>query len=62
MNFSPNKTPIEIIKEDAFSGTYFREVYSNINKKWYKNSLKEFVYLKSSDPKFYASNYYDINV
>ena len=33
MNFSPNKTPIEIIKESAFSGTYFRDVYSNIKKK-----------------------------
>ena len=29
MNFSPNKTPIEIIKEGAFGGTYFRNVYSN---------------------------------
>ena len=42
MNFSPNKTPIEIIK-GAFGGTYFRDVYSNINKKWYKNSWKEFM-------------------
>ena len=33
MDFSTSKTPIEIIKEDAFGGTYFREVYSNINKK-----------------------------
>ena len=33
MDFSPNKTPIEIIKECAFGGTYFRDVYSNINKK-----------------------------
>ena len=41
IDFSPNKTPIEcnsieIIKEGAFGGTYFRDVYSNINKKWYK--------------------------
>ena len=28
MNFSPNKTPIEIIKEGAFGGTYFRDIYS----------------------------------
>ena len=62
MNFSPNKTPIEIIKEGAFGGTYFRDVYSNINKKWYKNSRKEFVHLKNSDAKFYASDYYDVNV
>ena len=34
MNFSPNKTPVEIIKQGAFGGAYFRDVYSNINKKW----------------------------
>ena len=62
MNFSPNKTPIEIIKEGAFVGTYFRDVHSNINKKWYQNSWKEFVHLKNIDPRFYASDYYDINV
>ena len=62
MNFSPNKTPIEIIKEGAFGGTYFRDVYSNINKKWYKNSRKEFVHLKNIDAKFYASDYYDVSV
>ena len=33
MNFSPNKTTIEIIKEDAFGGTYFRDIYSGINEK-----------------------------
>ena len=32
MDFSPNETPIEIIKEGAFGGAYFRDVYSNINK------------------------------
>ena len=53
MNFSPNKTSIEIIK-GAFGGTYFGDVYSNINKKWYKNSWKEFICLKNIDPKFYA--------
>ena len=34
MDFNPNKTPIEIIKESAFGGAYFRDVYSNINKKF----------------------------
>ena len=62
MNFSPNKTPIEIIKEGAFGGTYFRDIYSGINEKWYKNSWKKFVQLKNIDAKFYASDYYDINV
>ena len=37
MDFSPNKTLIGITKDGAFGGTYFRDVYSNINKKWYKN-------------------------
>ena len=31
-------------------------------KKWYKNSWKDFIHLKNIDPKFYASDYYDINV
>ena len=62
MNFSTNKIPIEIIKEGAFGGTYFRDIYSDINKKWYKNSWKEFIHLKNIDAKFYASDYYDVNV
>ena len=43
MEFNPNKTPIEIIKEGAFGGIYFRDIYSGINEKWYKSSWKEFV-------------------
>ena len=42
MNFSPNKTLIEVIIEDAFGDTCFRNIYSGINGKWYKNSWKEF--------------------
>ena len=33
MDFSPNKTPIEVIREGAFGGTYFRDIYSGINGK-----------------------------
>ena len=62
MDFSPNKTPIEIIKEGAFGGTYFRNIYSGINEKWYKNSWKKFVHLKNIDAKLYASDNYDVNV
>ena len=57
MNFSLNKIPIEIIKEGAFGGTYFRDISSNINKKWYKYSWKEFIHLKNIDAKFYTSDY-----
>ena len=62
MDFSPNKTPIEIIKEGAFGGTYFRNIYSGINEKSYKNSWKKFVHLKNIDAKLYASDNYDVNV
>ena len=62
MTFSPNKTPTEIIKEGAFGGTYFRDIYSSINDKWYKNSWKDFVHLENIDAKIYASDYYDVNV
>ena len=27
MDFGANKTPVEVIKEGAFEGTYFREIY-----------------------------------
>ena len=62
MDFSPNKTPIEIIKGGPFEGTYFRDIYSGINEKWYENSWKEFVHLENIDAKFYASDYYDVSV
>ena len=62
MNFSPNKTPIEeVIKEGAFGGTYFRDIFSGINEKRYKNSWKELVQLIIL-MQFYASDYYDVNV
>ena len=51
MDFSPSKAPIEVIKEGAFGGTYFRDIYSNVIKKWYKKSWKEFNQLKSIDHK-----------
>ena len=62
MDFSPNKTPTEVIREGAFGGTYFTDVYSGINRKWYKNSWKQFDQLKNIDAKFYGSDYYDVNV
>ena len=34
MDFSPSKIPIEVIREGAFGGTYFRDIYSGINEKW----------------------------
>ena len=38
MDFDTNKTPIEVIKEEVFDGTYFRDIYSGTNRKWYRKS------------------------
>ena len=46
MDFGTNKTPVEVIREGAFRGTYFRDIYSNVTDKWYRKSWKEFNQLK----------------
>ena len=62
MDFGTNKTPIKVIKDGAFGGTYFRDIYSGVNGKWYRKAWKEFDELKNVDVKYYCSNYYDVNV
>ena len=54
MELNPDKRPIEITKEGAFDGSYFRDIYSGINGKWYRKSWKEFHQLKHIDANFYA--------
>ena len=44
MNFGVNKTPIEVIKEGAFGGTYFRDICSDVYSKWYKRVRKNLVH------------------
>ena len=36
MDLGANKTPIELIGEGAFGGTYFRDIYSGVTGKWNK--------------------------
>ena len=62
MDFKPNKTPVEIIVEGAFGGTYFRDICSSVNDKFYKNSWEEFDVLKDIDQKYYCSDYYDVSL
>ena len=62
MVFHPNITPIDVIKKGAFGGTYFRDIYSRVNNKWYKNSWKEFEELKDIDKKHYSSEFYDADL
>ena len=62
MGFGANKTPIEVIKGGTFGGTYFKDIYSGVNGKWYRNIWKKIDQLKNIDQKHYYSNYYDVSV
>ena len=42
MDFRPNISPAEVIKKGAFGSCCFRDIYSGVNDKFYKNSWKEF--------------------
>ena len=46
-----NKTPVEVTREGAFGGTYFRSICFGVTGKWYKKSWKEFNQLKNTDQK-----------
>ena len=58
MDFSVNKTPIEVIKEVRLVVL----IYSGINGKQYKTSWKEFDQFKDIDKMYYCSDYYDVSV
>ena len=62
MDFGANKTPVEVIREGAFGGTCFRDIYSSVAGKWYKKSWEEFDQLKDIDQKYFCSSYYDVSV
>ena len=40
MDFGTNKTTVEIIKEGASGRTYFGDIFSGINGRWYRKSWK----------------------
>ena len=62
MDFKTNKAPIQITKEGAFGGTYFRDIFSCVNNKWYRDSWKEFKELEGIDKKYYCSDFYDVSL
>ena len=62
MDFGANKTPVEVIIEGVFGETYFRDIYSSINGKWYRKSWKELDDLRNIDQNYCCSNYYDANI
>ena len=61
MKFNPNISPIDVIKKGAFGGTYFRNIYSNIAGKFYKNAWKQFKELTNIDKKYYCSDFMMLN-
>ena len=36
MELKPNISPVDVIKNGAFGGTYFRDIFSGVNNRWYK--------------------------
>ena len=46
----------------AFGGTYFRDIYSGVTGKFYKNSWKEFKELEDTDGRYYCSDFYDVSL
>ena len=54
MDFGANKAPIEVIREGAYGGTYFRDIYSDDTKKWHKKPWEKFDQLKDVDQKYYC--------
>ena len=62
MEYRPNISSVDIIKKGAFGGTYFRDIFSGVNNKWYKNAWKEFDELKNIGKKYYCSDFYDVNL
>ena len=62
MDFGTNKTPVQIIRDGAFGGTYFRDIYSGVNDKFYKSTWKEFKDLENIDNMYYGSDHYDASL
>ena len=62
MVFGPNISPVEVIKKGAFGGTYYRDIYSGVNDKIYRDSWKEFKELENTDKKYYSSDFYDVRL
>jgi len=63
-DFTPNVSPKEMFELGVFGGTYFRDIYSGVNKRQYKNSWKEFDnwFKKLDKKKMIYSKECDINI
>ena len=62
MDFGTNKITAQVFREGAFAGSYFREIHSGVNGKWYRNSWGEFKDLYGTESHCYSSNYYHVKI
>ena len=62
MDFGTNKAPVEVIRGGTFAGTYFRDIYSGVTRKWYRKTWKELDQLKDIDKEYYFSSYYEVSM
>ena len=53
---------LKSLKKGAFGVTYFRDIYSGVNDKFYKTSWEELKELKCIDKRYYSSDFYDVSV
>ena len=58
MEFRPNTSLVDVIKKGAFGGTYFRDIYSGVNNRWYFDCWKEFKELESIEKRYYTSDFF----
>lgn len=57
--FRPDFTPRQMFQKGIFSGMYFRDIYSTINKKKYTEQYKEFSFLKNIPIKKMSNGVWD---
>ena len=62
MEFRSNISRVDVIKKGSFGGTYFRDIYSGVNNRWYFDSWKEFEELESIDERYCSSDFYDVQL
>ena len=62
MKLTPNKTPVELIKEGLFGGTYFRTFIMMLMENGIESHAKNLMSWEISIKKYYCSHFYDIIV
>jgi hypothetical protein len=59
--FTPNLTPAEIFSQGAFGGTYWRPIYSSVNKRAYRNKQKKYKFLLNIPKELLISESCDVS-